>query len=153
MTRKPVSHDPMRPLWRCRACGADWPCQPARLALLVEYRGRTSALLTHLGNQLKAASDQLRQLNGRAPDGLAERFLAWTVVRDQQAPEPLAVAFDSADMDLVLYAVELIIRSHLGSTCPKCADDGSCAHVDWANEQLARLSGRSTNELARPASP
>ncbi|TQL36796.1 hypothetical protein FB564_1928 [Salinispora arenicola] len=131
----------MRPLWRCRACGADWPCQPARLALLVEYRGRTSALLTHLGNQLKAASDQLRQLNGNAPDSLAARFLAW-VVRDQQVPEPLVGAFDSADMDVVLYAVELIIRSHLGSTCPKCADDGSCAHVDWANEQLTHAAVR-----------
>ncbi|MCN0180479.1 hypothetical protein [Salinispora arenicola] len=145
MTRTRVPHDPMRPLWRCRACGADWPCQPARLAMLVEYRGRTSALLTHLGNQLKEASDQLRQLNGNAPDGLAARFLAWTVLRDQQAPEldsSMTSAVEVMDLDVVFDALELIIRAHWGATCPRCADDGRCPQLDWADDQLARLSRR-----------
>lgn len=42
-------HVPMRPLWRCRGCGAHWPCQPARLALLGDYRHDRTALLVYLG--------------------------------------------------------------------------------------------------------
>ncbi|WP_255435981.1 flavin reductase [Salinispora sp. H7-4] len=141
----------MRPLWRCRACGVDWPCQPARLVLLAEFRGRKSALLTYLGVLLNEASDQLRQLNGRTPDGLTERFLAWTVARDHQTAEPdrsLASAAESVDLDLVLHALELIIRNHWGSTCPKCVDDDSCPQLDWADDQLARLSRRSAARIA-----
>ncbi|SCG37077.1 NADH-FMN oxidoreductase RutF, flavin reductase (DIM6/NTAB) family [Micromonospora siamensis] len=69
----------MRPLWRCRACGAEWPCQPA---LLVEYRGDRTGLLIYLGALLAEAGDQLAQLNGHArPDGLHERFLGWARAR------------------------------------------------------------------------
>ncbi|NJP30474.1 flavin reductase [Micromonospora sp. HSS6-12] len=78
-----MPHVAMRPLWRCRACGAHWPCQPARLALLVEYRHDRPALLIYLGTLMAEASAQLAQLNGNAPPaGLHERFLAWARVRD-----------------------------------------------------------------------
>ncbi|MEW2382535.1 flavin reductase family protein [Micromonospora sp. NPDC047707] len=73
----------MRPLWRCRACGAHWPCQPARLALLAEYRHDRPALLIYLGTLMAEASAQLAQLNGHAPPtGLHERFLGWARARD-----------------------------------------------------------------------
>jgi hypothetical protein len=49
MGRRVIPHVPMRPLWRCRSCAAEWPCQPARLSLLVEYRGNRTALLLYLG--------------------------------------------------------------------------------------------------------
>ncbi|MFI5834299.1 flavin reductase family protein [Micromonospora sp. NPDC051300] len=62
----------MRPAWRCRACGAPWPCQPARLGLLREFRGDRSALLFHLGSLLAEA---YTQLSGAA--NLHERFLGW----------------------------------------------------------------------------
>ncbi|TDC43291.1 flavin reductase [Micromonospora sp. KC213] len=76
-----VPHLPMRPLWRCRNCGAEWPCQPARLSLLVEYRGNRTALLVYLGQQMAEARDQLAQLNpDHAPD-LTARFLAWARAR------------------------------------------------------------------------
>ena len=72
----------MRPLWRCRACGAEWPCQPARLALLVEYREDRIALLVYLSTLMAEAGAQLSQLNGHAvPENLTERFLTWARAR------------------------------------------------------------------------
>jgi hypothetical protein len=72
----------MRPLWRCRACGAEWPCQPARLALLTEYRHDRAALLVHLATLMREAGAQLAQLGGHArPDGLTERFMSWARAR------------------------------------------------------------------------
>ncbi|MEU1683711.1 flavin reductase [Micromonospora sp. NPDC005707] len=71
----------MRPLWRCRSCGAQWPCQPARLSLLVEYRGDRTALLVYLGTLMAEATEQLTRLNpDRVPD-LHHRFLAWARAR------------------------------------------------------------------------
>ena len=60
-------HLPMRPLWRCRGCGALWPCQPARLALLAEYRDDRVGLLVYLGTMMAEAGDQLARLNGAPP--------------------------------------------------------------------------------------
>ncbi|MCN0154316.1 flavin reductase [Salinispora arenicola] len=142
MTREPVPHDPLRPLWRCRACGAAWPCQPARLRLLAEFHGRGSDLLTHLGDLLKEASDQLRQLNGHPPDGLADRFLGWTVATEAEGSGvPATSAFESADLDLVFRAIEMVIRDHWGGrTCPRCADSG-CPQLDWADAWLDRGGG------------
>jgi hypothetical protein len=78
VTRANRPHLPMRPLWRCRACGAEWPCQPARLSLLVEYRHDRTALLVYLGTLMAEAADQLAQLNGHAPpENLGDRFLGW----------------------------------------------------------------------------
>ncbi|NES15733.1 MULTISPECIES: flavin reductase [Micromonospora] len=72
----------MRPLWRCRVCGAQWPCQPARLALLVEYRADRTALLIYLSILMAEASAQLSQLNGSADaEDLIERFLSWARAR------------------------------------------------------------------------
>ncbi|WP_433121898.1 flavin reductase family protein [Micromonospora sp. CA-246542] len=66
----------MRPLWRCRGCGAHWPCQAARLALLAEYRDDRTALLFYLGTLMAEAGDQLARLGGRPAD-LHARFLGW----------------------------------------------------------------------------
>ncbi|MFJ8581531.1 flavin reductase [Micromonospora sp. NPDC093277] len=82
MSRPSRPHLPMRPLWRCRVCGSDWPCQPARLALLVEYRNDRTALMLYLSALLAEAGAQLSQLNGEAPpEGLTERFLGWARAR------------------------------------------------------------------------
>jgi hypothetical protein len=82
MSRAARPHLPMRPLGRCRACGAEWPCQPARLALLVEYREDRTALLVYLSTLMAEAGAQLAQLNGHAmPDRLTERFLSWARAR------------------------------------------------------------------------
>ena len=68
----------MRPAWRCRGCGAPWPCQPARLALLVEYRHDRPGLLVYLATLMVEAGAQLAQLNGhRPPADLHRRFLGW----------------------------------------------------------------------------
>ncbi|MEU1752045.1 flavin reductase family protein [Micromonospora matsumotoense] len=88
MVRRFVPHVPMRPLWRCRACGAPWPCQPARLTLLVEYRGQRTALLVYLGALMVEAGDQLGQLTDHArPADLHERFLGWARARSAGRPD------------------------------------------------------------------
>ena len=63
-------------MWRCQACGAYWPCQPARLALLIEYRHDRTALLIYLGGLMVEAGEQLGHATGRH-----ERFLGWARVR------------------------------------------------------------------------
>ncbi|WP_433386387.1 flavin reductase [Micromonospora sp. KLBMP9576] len=82
MTYRTIPHGPMRPFWRCRNCGAEWPCQPARLGLLVEYRGDRTGLLLHLGGLMAEARAQLTQLNPERPLDLHERFLGWARARD-----------------------------------------------------------------------
>jgi len=134
------AHDPMRPLWRCRACGADWPCQPARLALLDEYRGRRSALLARQGKLLAQASDQLSRLNGTKPD-LRERFVDWCWRAEHE--DPTIGVFESVDLDFLFRAIEAVIRYHWGGwTCPECTDSG-CPRLDWVDASLDVLQRRS----------
>ncbi|MCI4064307.1 hypothetical protein MRQ36_17565 [Micromonospora sp. R77] len=74
-------HVPIRPLWLCRVCAAPWPCQPARLLLLMEYRRDRPGLSVHLAGCLFDATADLLALNpnpGPSPAELFERFLAWT---------------------------------------------------------------------------
>ncbi|MFI2651874.1 flavin reductase [Micromonospora fulviviridis] len=81
MGRRVIPHVPMRPLWRCRSCGAEWPCQPARLSLLVEYRGNRTGLLLYLGGLMTEAGEQLAQLNPDHVPDLHHRFLGWARAR------------------------------------------------------------------------
>lgn len=75
-------HVAARPCWRCRVCGAAWPCSPARLALLGEYRENRTALLIYLCTLMYEATADLADLNGKAPpEGLADRFLIWARAR------------------------------------------------------------------------
>lgn len=78
MTGQPIPHEAMRPLWKCRNCAADWPCQPAKQALLHEYDHDWVGLLLYLGGVMMEATDQLRQLNEHAvPDDMPKRFMGW----------------------------------------------------------------------------
>jgi hypothetical protein len=72
----------MRPLWRCRNCGAEWPCQPARLSLLSEYRGNRASLLIYLSGLMEEAQAQLAQLNSHHVPDLRDRFITWARTRD-----------------------------------------------------------------------
>ncbi|MFC4150444.1 flavin reductase [Micromonospora mangrovi] len=75
-------HVAARPSWRCRVCGAAWPCSPARLALLGEYREDRIALLIHLGTLLAEATVELDALHGgAAAQELTERFVTWARAR------------------------------------------------------------------------
>ncbi|MFG1677058.1 hypothetical protein [Micromonospora sp. NPDC049282] len=74
-------HIPSRPLWLCRICAAPWPCQPARLLLLVEYRTDRAALSIYMAGCLFDATADLLTLNpnpGPSPKDLFDRFVAWT---------------------------------------------------------------------------
>ncbi|MEO3780438.1 flavin reductase [Micromonospora sp. B11E3] len=75
-------HLPMRPLWRCRNCGAEWPCQPARLSLLSEYRGNRTSLLIYLSGLMVEARDQLAQLSSQHIPDLTDRFITWARTRN-----------------------------------------------------------------------
>ncbi|MET8281853.1 flavin reductase [Micromonospora sp. NPDC005174] len=65
-----------RPSWRCRVCGAAWPCSPARLALLGEYRENRTGLLVYLATLLDEAAGDLPD-----SDRLTDRFLSWARAR------------------------------------------------------------------------
>jgi hypothetical protein len=68
------AHTYTRPLFRCRECGARWPCQPARLSLLVCYRDNPQGLRNFLSSRLLLArADQPRT----DPAELTSRFLDW----------------------------------------------------------------------------
>ncbi|MGI5212199.1 hypothetical protein [Plantactinospora sp. CA-290183] len=68
------AHVPARPSFRCRGCGAPWPCQPARLSLLLAYRNDRVGLMIYLACQLHRA---LHDLPGVDPVDLSTRFLGW----------------------------------------------------------------------------
>ncbi|GLZ60311.1 flavin reductase [Micromonospora sp. NBRC 107095] len=72
-------HVAARPSWRCRVCGAAWPCSPARLALLGEYREDRINLLIYLATvHHEAAGDLASQVDH---DRLRDRFLTWARAR------------------------------------------------------------------------
>ncbi|SCF15818.1 hypothetical protein GA0070607_6258 [Micromonospora coriariae] len=75
-------HLPSRPTWRCQACGIAWPCSPAKVRLLAEYRTDRAALLTHLA---ALGVEAARDLAGLGPDtpptDLVERFTGWASAR------------------------------------------------------------------------
>ncbi|QGN49591.1 flavin reductase [Micromonospora sp. WMMD558] len=81
MTRRRVEHVPSRPTWRCRACGIAWPCSPAKLRLLGEYRDDRTALLVYLAMLQTEAAEQLAELDSTPPANLTERFIAWARAR------------------------------------------------------------------------
>ncbi|GAA2716303.1 flavin reductase [Micromonospora olivasterospora] len=71
-------HLPTRPTWRCLACGIAWPCSPAKLRLLGEYRGNRAALGIYLAGLMIEAVEQLAELDPAAPPAdLTDRFLGW----------------------------------------------------------------------------
>lgn len=81
MPRRP-EHVASRPTWRCAACGIAWPCSPAKLRLLGEYRNDRTALLVYLATLHAEAAEQLATLDHDVPPArLAERFLGWARAR------------------------------------------------------------------------
>jgi hypothetical protein len=82
VVRPPVPHVAMRPAWRCRSCGSAWPCQPAKLSLLLEYRDNRTGLLVYLGALMIEATNQLTRLHpDHPPTRMTERFLSWARAR------------------------------------------------------------------------
>ncbi|MBX7269856.1 flavin reductase [Micromonospora sp. Llam7] len=76
------AHIPSRPTWRCAACGAAWPCSPAKLRLLAEYKGSMAALMVYLVTLREEAAAQLAELDsGPRPVSLHRRFTDWVPVR------------------------------------------------------------------------
>ncbi|WP_245854817.1 hypothetical protein [Micromonospora wenchangensis] len=82
-------HVAARPAWRCRACAAPWPCQPAKLSLRREYAHDRPALAIYLCLLMHdAIADALRVGTGPVdPAAYFTRFLAWTR-HDRPPPDP-----------------------------------------------------------------
>jgi hypothetical protein len=73
-------HVAQRPIWLCRACGAEWPCLTARSLLPIDYYADPIALYVYLGTMLQAAIEDLYRLNPEAepdPARMYARFLGW----------------------------------------------------------------------------
>lgn len=84
MTRRPHvrDHVAVRPTWRCSACGASWPCSPAKLLLLAQYHGNMPGLLVYLVTLREEAAEQLAELGSGTPlASLHKRFTDWVPVR------------------------------------------------------------------------
>ncbi|MER7419795.1 flavin reductase [Micromonospora peucetia] len=80
--RRGLPHLPSRPTWRCHSCGIAWPCSPAKLRLLGEYRENRTGLIVHLSTLQAEAADQLAELDhGTRPADLAVRFVDWARAR------------------------------------------------------------------------
>jgi hypothetical protein len=75
-------HRPLRPTWLCRACAAQWPCQPAKLVLLHDFADDRIGLSVYGCSMLHEAINDLLRLDA-VPDPaiLFDRFVAWTRVR------------------------------------------------------------------------
>ncbi|SCE82277.1 hypothetical protein GA0070558_108131 [Micromonospora haikouensis] len=79
---RPHPHLPIRPVWLRRRCGHPWPCGPARLSLLTEYRGNRIALLIYLAVLKEEATTHLTELTPTTPPAdLTDRFLTWARAR------------------------------------------------------------------------
>lgn len=68
-------HLPMRPLWGCDTCQAEWPCRSARRALRAEYHDNRVALRVYLAALMAEADVHLSQVHRNAD--LYRRFLGW----------------------------------------------------------------------------
>jgi hypothetical protein len=84
MSRLPGPHHFGRPHWRCKRCGVPWPCSPAKLSLLAQWRGDRIGLVLLLTGLLNEAFVDAVVL-GVSPDPAAYvgRFLTWTRARVQ----------------------------------------------------------------------
>lgn len=71
---------PIRPIWLCRSCGAPWPCGPARISIINEFRHETSGLSIHLVGALFEDTKDLYKLNPQPGPDIVElfvRFVGW----------------------------------------------------------------------------
>jgi hypothetical protein len=77
-----IPHDPIRPVWLCRACAQPWPCGAARLELVRDYRTAVLGLYAYLAACLNEAREDLLDLapNVAQPD-LWPRFMGWPPTR------------------------------------------------------------------------
>ncbi|MEU4242181.1 flavin reductase [Actinoplanes sp. NPDC026619] len=66
-------HTASRPDWNCRACGAEWPCEPAKAAMRAEAQ-RTYLGMLMWGFLEDFAHDATEEQFRNAHD----RFIAWT---------------------------------------------------------------------------
>lgn len=65
------------PTWDCRACGKDWPCDPAREALRIQYRNQPGKLAVFMYRKLEAAAPALTA-SGMSRGEMWDRFIEWT---------------------------------------------------------------------------
>jgi len=67
-------HQPVRPSWRCLACGDDWPCRRRRTELTLECGRDKVRLALYMAGFFSDALDDSPQAS---PQDLYRRFLGW----------------------------------------------------------------------------
>jgi hypothetical protein len=70
-----IEHTPRRPAWDCESCGAEWPCEPAKVELGQAYGEHRTHLAVYMAVQLGHAAGELTTATTTQ---LYERFIAWT---------------------------------------------------------------------------
>jgi hypothetical protein len=70
-----TNHVPVRPVWMCAGCGADWPCATRRAELAAEFADAPVSLTLYLGGCLVTAA---RDLPLTRAGKLHYQFLGWT---------------------------------------------------------------------------
>lgn len=68
------AHQPERPSWKCRRCGADWPCEARRTELAAEFAGAATSLSLYLASYMVDAARELPHLTAAQ---LYSRFILW----------------------------------------------------------------------------
>ena len=66
-------HVANRPAWDCRACGQDWPCDPAREELATTMDRVVLAMF--MGDRMVQAAYDIPSIT---PEELFGRFMYWT---------------------------------------------------------------------------
>jgi hypothetical protein len=68
-------HTADRPSWKCRSCEEPWPCEEAKIYLLIEYHDAPTSLGLYLSLQWRSASEELK--NEAMSEELWLRFIGW----------------------------------------------------------------------------
>jgi hypothetical protein len=74
METTPYAHRPERPVWRCTACGDDWPCETRRAELRHESGGQVVSLALMMAMYFVEAFQYHPKVS---PAQFHERFLGW----------------------------------------------------------------------------
>ncbi|GGM12628.1 hypothetical protein [Micromonospora yangpuensis] len=89
-------HRPVRPAWTCGACGAEWPCQPQRQALLADYGRAPIALSLYLAAHYLDAVPELPDVPVAQ---LYRRFLGWARCASTRPTPDIAESRTGPDAD------------------------------------------------------
>ncbi|MFI5492519.1 hypothetical protein [Actinoplanes sp. NPDC051859] len=73
-----LTHTPLQPSLDCSVCDQPWPCAPAKVELLEEFKGNLTSLMVYLGTYLdRAMREAVSDHHWGRVDNLFDRFVGW----------------------------------------------------------------------------